>query len=253
MLCSITGLHCRFVSNYLVLLAPKNVELGGLPSFTAKRPPSHLVIPELAKALAIDISYSLPDNYMRGAGDTYFPGKMLAKLGRIIVIAQELRDLATTSESNIPDKSTPGGEDLAKIIRKCKEVKLPTDEEMKNAVDRLRSAVEIWLNGTAVAPFTYDNTWGGLVNCGCWFNGDGCDNVFPNCPSYEDPGLNFGNGFYNDHHFHYGYHIYAAAVVAQYDNDWGRRYFEHVLLFIRDIANPSVNDVYFPVFRQKDW
>ena len=40
----------------------------------------------------------------------------------------------------------------------------------------------------------------GLVNCGCLFNGEGCDNVYPNCPSYNDPGLNFGNGFYNDHH-----------------------------------------------------
>ena len=25
-------------------------------------------------------------------------------------------------------------------------------------------------------------------------------------------GQNFGNGFYNDHHFHYGYFIYSAAV-----------------------------------------
>lgn len=26
-----------------------------------------------------------------------------------------------------------------------------------------------------------------------------------------DEGQNFGAGFYNDHHFHFGYHIYAAA------------------------------------------
>jgi len=25
-------------------------------------------------------------------------------------------------------------------------------------------------------------------------------------------GYNFGNGFYNDHHFHYGYFVYSAAV-----------------------------------------
>lgn len=30
-------------------------------------------------------------------------------------------------------------------------------------------------------------------------------------------------------------------------------YFEKILLLIRDIANPSLNDKYFPVFRQKDW
>ena len=24
----------------------------------------------------------------------------------------------------------------------------------------------------------------------------------------------------NDHHFHYGYYVYAAAIVAQYDPAW---------------------------------
>jgi len=59
--------------------------------------------------------------------------------------------------------------------------------------------------------------------------------------------------FYNDHHFHYGYHIYAAAVVAHFDPQWGREHFEQVLLLIRDIANPSRDDSFFPTFRQKDW
>ena len=227
--------------------------LGGLPNFLSPRPPSHFAIPELAKALSKDIAYNLPENFMHGAGDTYFSGKMLAKLGRIIVIAQELRGLAETPEHDQPDASTPAGEELLRIILKCKEATLPTEDEVAEAIARLKSAVEIWLNGTAATLFTYDNTWGGLVSCGCLFNGEGCDNAFPNCPSYSDPGLNFGNGFYNDHHFHYGYHIYAAAIVAEYDRDWGRRHFEQVLLYIRDIANPSSKDVYFPIFRQKDW
>ena len=58
---------------------------------------------------------------------------------------------------------------------------------------------------------------------------------------------------YNDHHFHYGYHIYAAAVVAKHRPEWAREYFERILLYIRDIANPSADDTYFPQFRQKDW
>jgi endo-1,3(4)-beta-glucanase len=60
-------------------------------------------------------------------------------------------------------------------------------------------------------------------------------------------------GFYNDHHFHYGYHIYAAAVVAHFDADWGRKFFEQVVMLVRDIANPSVQDSAFPLFRHKDW
>lgn len=60
-------------------------------------------------------------------------------------------------------------------------------------------------------------------------------------------------GFYNDHHFHYGYHIYAAAALSHFDKDWGRKHFEQVLYLVRDIANPSVDDRHFPQFRQKDW
>lgn len=171
-------------------------ELGGLPSFSAPRPPSSKSIPALAEALSTDINYSIPENYMVGAGDTYFSGKMLAKLGRIIVIAQELRGLAETPEDELPDTSTSDGKELLNVIHACKEVTLPSQQEVYDAIARLRSGVEVWLNGTAATPFTHDNIWGGLVHCGCWFNGDGCDNVYPNCPSYTDPGLNFGNGFY---------------------------------------------------------
>jgi endo-1,3(4)-beta-glucanase len=59
--------------------------------------------------------------------------------------------------------------------------------------------------------------------------------------------------FYNDQHFHYGYHIYAAAVVAHFDPAWGRKYFEQVLLLVRSIANPSRDDKHFPLYRHKDW
>ena len=41
--------------------------------------------------------------------------------------------------------------------------------------------------------------------------------------------------------------------MAKYDADWGRRYFEPVLTLIRDVANPSSKDKYFPMFRNKDW
>ena len=68
---------------------------------------------------------------------------------------------------------------------------------------------------------------GGVVSCGCLFDGKKCKNRFPECPAFDDPGLNFGNGksklrkrqrdasythdhfvdssaWYNDQHFHYG-------------------------------------------------
>ena len=100
-----------------------------------------------------------------------------------------------------------------------------------------------------------DRSWGGIVMCGCDYDGDSkhCRNSFPDCPALVDQGQNFGAGFYNDHHFHFGYHIYAAAVVSKFDRKWGKRFFQHVLLLIRDIANPSPQDPYFPTWRHKDW
>ena len=66
-------------------------------------------------------------------------------------------------------------------------------------------------------------------------------------------GINFGVGFYNDHHFHYGYHIYTAAAIATFDPEWGLKYHEMLSVFVRDIANPSYRDNYFTVWRHKDW
>lgn len=61
------------------------------------------------------------------------------------------------------------------------------------------------------------------------------------------------SGYYNDHHYHLGYHMYAAAVAAKFDPFWGMEHFDSVLLYVRDFANPSDKDAYFTQFRQKDW
>lgn len=219
-------------------------ELHGQPSFFAPRHPRASTIPNIAKALGDDITYRVPDYYKRGAGDTYFSGKMLAKLSRILLVYKEVADICDNPEN------------LGKeYVRQCKVASIPPKTQFVEALDHLRSSTEIWINGTAETPFVFDSKWGGLVSCGCLFNSEtqSCDNEFPNCPSFEDPGLDFGHGFYNDHHFHQGYHIYAAATVAYFDPDWGKEHFENVLLMIRDIANPSPDDPYFPIYRQKDW
>ena len=76
----------------------------------------------------------------------------------------------------------------------CKNVTLPTKAQQDAAIDRLRRSVEVWINGTAEAPFVYDEAWGGVVNCGCLFDGKKCSNKYPDCPAFSDQGLNFGNG-----------------------------------------------------------
>ncbi len=69
----------------------------------------------------------------------------------------------------------------------------------------------------------------------------------------NDSGADFGNGEYNDHHFHWGYIIYAAAVIAKYDGAWLSTYQSTVNELVRDVVNPSASDTYFVKFRMIDW
>lgn len=68
-----------------------------------------------------------------------------------------------------------------------------------------------------------------------------------------DSGLDFGNTYYNDHHFHYGYHILAAAYIGYMDPTWIDPNRDYVNGLVRDIANPSTDDPAFPVYRSFDW
>lgn len=149
--------------------------------FRAPRPPAPWAMPALAKSLKHDINYTLPDFYKRGAGDTYFSGKMLAKLGRVLLISEEVEELCSNDEDS-------------EYAEACQGLSLPTKTEFSDALASLRSSVEIWINGTAEIPFVYDSAWGGVVSCGCDFDSDKglCENQFPDCTAFDDPGLNFG-------------------------------------------------------------
>eukprot|EP00930_Biecheleria_cincta_P001210 TRINITY_DN10236_c0_g4_i1.p1 TRINITY_DN10236_c0_g4~~TRINITY_DN10236_c0_g4_i1.p1 ORF type:complete len:875 (-),score=91.36 TRINITY_DN10236_c0_g4_i1:309-2612(-) len=178
-----------------------------------------------------DSLFDLPLNMRVGAGDTYWAGKFLARLARLIVIADELG-----------------------------EAHKPYFDAM---VDRLVMRLQTWLDPNASAnPFLYDETWGGIIACGCDYNdcSRGCMPHCTNptsppelCPAMSDHQHNFGNAWYNDHHFHYGYFVYAAAIATKFRPEWGRHWQEHILAIVRDYANPSSADQYYPVTRHKDW
>ena len=57
----------------------------------------------------------------------------------------------------------------------------------------------------------------------------------------------------NDHHFHYGYFILCAAVIGHLDPSWVAPNKDYVNALLRDIANPSSQDKFFPVSRNFDW
>lgn len=53
----------------------------------------------------------------------------------------------------------------------------------------------------------------------------------------------------NDHHFHWGYLIHAAAFIEQYQPGWKNQWGDMVNLLVRDAASDNRNDSMFPYLR----
>jgi endo-1,3(4)-beta-glucanase len=108
------------------------------------------------------------------------------------------------------------------------------------SADQLRKAIEAplaqWFEGKNNDAFRYDQTYGGIVTS----------------KGLTGSGADFGNGWYNDHHFHYGYFLFAAGAVAKGDPAFATQYKAQILALIRDIANPSAQDPYFTQYRMFD-
>ena len=177
--------------------------LGAPLSFLAPRPPMADLIPSISEYLKEDISFQLSDNTLRGAADTYFSGKTVARLARIIVIATELQSLAEAPsvesiQQNYYGDNSMTTQMLEDSIKEASKVNLPSSKEIGSAIEQLKTAVTVWLKSNAEAPYIYDKSWGGLVNCGCHYVGKGdrghCKNTFPDCPALGDVNEDFGNG-----------------------------------------------------------
>ncbi|SPQ27019.1 4ee033f6-8284-42d7-adde-504318073558 [Thermothielavioides terrestris] len=114
------------------------------------------------------------------------------------------------------------------------------DQELAQAgLNKLKVAFARFVQNAQQYPLVYESAWGGVVSSATYVTGD--------------TGMDFGNTYYNDHHFHYGYFIYTAAVIGHLDPSWIGPNKAYVNMLVRDVANPSTRDPYFPVWRSFDW
>lgn len=166
----------------------------------------------------------------------------------------QLKLLAKTAqdELNVNIKLTVAGMDSTyfsgKVLDKYAQILLVVheilgdDDYSKGVLDDIKDAFKVFTDNKQYYPFMYDTKFGGVTSTA---SQDG------------DTGADFGSAYYNDHHFHYGYFIHAAAVVgyidSKYDGSWAEDNKEWVNNLIRDVANPSEDDSYFPVSRMFDW
>ncbi|KAG0376041.1 hypothetical protein BGX24_008364 [Mortierella sp. AD032] len=134
------------------------------------------------------------------------------------------------------------GKGLAKFALVClvvQNVLKETEEAQKKCLDKLKGAFARFLENRQKFPLAYDKTWRGIVSVQGLDHGALTD---------------FGNSWYNDHHYHYGYFIHAAAIIRHLDPAWRTdELSSYVDNLLRDVANPSSKDAYFPRFRSFDW
>jgi endoglucanase Acf2 len=106
-------------------------------------------------------------------------------------------------------------------------------ETQQRLVGELKRVLEDWFDGQTPNLFYYDRTWATLVGL----------------PSEYRAGWEL-----NDHHFHYGQYVFAAATVARFDPAWAKqaRWGGMVDLLIKDCANPDRGDRRFPFLRHFD-
>ena len=99
---------------------------------------------------------------------------------------------------------------------------------------RLRRIFDDWFTysgGGDDAHFYYDQNWGTIYY------------------RYSEFGVNSG---ITDHHFTYGYFVFACAVLATYDDDFYAKYKTMVDTLCRDYAGPDRDDPLFCRFRAYD-
>jgi len=150
-------------------------------------------------------------------------------------LMQDIR--AAGVPASAPDPYTAG-----KLLGRMARLALISDylgipEARSQALAILESSITPWITGANSDALLYDHLWGGLITT----NG------------LADSQADFGSGWYSDHHFHYGYFIYAGAVIARLDTpffDANKGAFD---AFVRDVCNPDMLDTDFPVARHKDF
>jgi len=104
-------------------------------------------------------------------------------------------------------------------------------EARDKMIATIKERLEDWLtyqSGEVAFLFYYNSSWSSLLGY----------------PSGHGQDTNI-----NDHHFHWGYFIHAAAFMEQFEPGWSNDWGEMINLLIRDAASSDRNDDKFPFLR----
>lgn len=124
------------------------------------------------------------------------------------------------------------GQMMNRLIQTARIANQTGDTEAVNKmVETVKERLEDWLtyhSGEVAFLFYYNDTWTSLLG---YPGGHGQDTNI------------------NDHHFHWGYFIHAAAFMEQFEPGWANQWGEMIDLLIRDAASTKRDDSLFPFLR----
>jgi len=104
-------------------------------------------------------------------------------------------------------------------------------EALNKMIATIKERLEDWLSvqsGEVAFLFYYNSAWSALLG---YPAGHGQDSNI------------------NDHHFHWGYFIHAAAFLEQFEPGWANQWGAMINLLIRDAASTNRDDSLFPFLR----
>ncbi|ETM97992.1 hypothetical protein PPTG_24766 [Phytophthora nicotianae INRA-310] len=182
-------------------------------------------------------------------GSYYFKGKALQKFGTMCLVARQLAD---TTNPEMRDVAEHGISKLQQLLSQfvARQLADTTNPEMRDVaehgISKLQQLLSQFADNQSAFPLVYDTVYKGIISS--------------EALARNDMNVDFGNGVYNDHHYHYGYIVTAAAMALYLDPNW-RHSADAVKLrtvvdtLIRDVAtsSPMGSDPYFPRYRYFNW
>ena len=195
------------------------------------------VLEETSLPVSMGFNPWRPESATSSQASSNFPAATLAMVQNISAI-EASQNMSAQSNLNSMYYSGKALSKFAQLVYTMHDL-LSQQDLAKTALLELESSFQVFSQNYQQFPLIYDTDWKGLVSSASYVTGD--------------PGVDFGNSYYNDHHFHYGYFIHAAAVIGYLDPTWLTANKDYVNALVRDVSNPSSLDQWFPVFRSFDW
>ncbi|MDG1805282.1 glycosyl hydrolase [Flavicella sp.] len=159
--------------------------------------------------------------YLSNYSESFSPSELSEKISQI-----ENDGLATWTDSYNE------GQVMNRLIQTARIADQMEDLEARDKmIATIKERLEDWLtyqSGEVAFLFYYNENWSAMLG---YPAGHGQDSNI------------------NDHHFHWGYFIHAAAFMEQFEPGWANEWGEFIDILVRDAASADRNDDKFPFLR----